>query len=282
MLLVALVLGAVPLRALAQAQWLGTYVWSIDDPDFGGFSGLDLMPNGRDFVAISDRAFIVAGSLQRQDGQITGVDAGPLAPLLNGRGRPLHGAIADSEGLAVALDGTRYISFEGTDPRVRREGRGGLPDLLTPNPAFLHFPYNASLEALAIGSDGALYTIPERTGRFDRPYPVFRLRDGVWETIFEFPRVGSFVVSGADIGPDGLLYVLERDFSGIGFRSRVRRFGLDGTGGETLLETWPLIHDNLEGIAVWHDGTSIRITMISDDNFNPFQRTEIVEYRVAD
>ena len=47
-----------------------------------------------------------------------------------------------------------------------------------------------------------------------------------------------------------------------------------------LLESTTLQYDNLEGIAVWKDGLGIRITMISDDNFLPVQRTELVEYRV--
>lgn len=41
------------------------------------------------------------------------------------------------------------------------------------------------------------------------------------------------------------------------------------------------MHDNLEGISVWQDPDGrIRLTMISDDNFMVFQRTEIVEYAV--
>ena len=91
---------------------------------------------------------------------------------------------------------------------------------------------------------------------------------------------------GADVGPDGRLYLLERNFRGLlGFRSRVRRFGLgpDGiTSTEELLSTGTLQYDNLEGISVWDDGLGIRLTMISDDNFLPVQRTELVEYRVTD
>jgi hypothetical protein len=42
-------------------------------------------------------------------------------------------------------------------------------------------------------------------------------------------------------------------------------------------------HGNLEGLAVWQDALgTIRLTMLSDDNFNSFQRSEFVEYRVAD
>ena len=42
-------------------------------------------------------------------------------------------------------------------------------------------------------------------------------------------------------------------------------------------------HDNLEGLAVWRDDSgAIRLTMISDDNFNLLQRTELVEYAVPE
>ena len=86
------------------------------------------------------------------------------------------------------------------------------------------------------------------------------------------------------MGPDGKLYVLERDFRGLrGFASRVRRYAFDDTGigpPEPVLTTSLMQFDNLEGIAVWADGQGIRITMISDDNFLFVQRTELVEYRV--
>jgi len=83
-------------------------------------------------------------------------------------------------------------------------------------------------------------------------------------------------------GPDGQLYVLERDFLGIGFRSRVRRFDLTGGNEQILLETRLRQHDNLEGISIWQDDQGVRMTLISDDNYRAFQRTEIVEYRLTD
>ena len=69
-------------------------------------------------------------------------------------------------------------------------------------------------------------------------------------------RDGDFLVVDADFGPDGKLYVLERDFGWLGFRTRVRRFALgpDGLGDEvTLLETPFGELDNMEGISVWRD-----------------------------
>src|SRR5690606_34680041 len=98
-------------------------------------------------------------------------------------------------------------------------------------------------------------------------FPVFRFRNGAWDQPFTLPRRGGFLPVGADIGPDGRFYLLERELSSIfGFKSRVRRFDLSETGltGEvTLLETASGTHDNLEGLAVWRDGAgAIRLTMI--------------------
>ena len=268
---------------VAEVEFLGSYVWTMPDPAFGGWSGIEVGADGSNFLAISDRAHIVEGRLVRDGAVIVAVEAGAILPLADGSGGTITGPRADAEGLAVDADGTRYLSFEGRDPRVRVEtGPDGVPVALPRNPAFDRYPPNASLEALAVGPDGAIWVIPERSGRLDRPFPAHRLLGGVWDVPFVIPRVGAFLVSGADIGPDGMLYILERDFTGIGFRSRVRRFALDGSGGEVLIETRTGLHDNLEGISVWEDAQGIRITMISDDNFRFFQRTEIVEYRLTE
>ncbi len=270
--------------AQADAVLIGTFAWNLDDARFGGISGIEVSADGATFVAVGDRSFTIEGRFVRNGGPaapVTGIEAGPIMPLGDGAGGTVTGPRGDSEGIAVDAVGNRYLSFEGPDPRVRIEsGPDGVPAALPRNPAFAQYPPNSSLEALAVGPDGVLYTIPERSGMFSRPFPVYRLRNGVWDVAFTIPRIGAFLVSGADIGPDGRFYVLERDFTGYGFRTRVRRFAMDGTDEEVVLQTGALTHDNLEGISVWDDGTGIRLTMVSDDNFRFFQRTEIVEYRV--
>ena len=283
-LLAALLTGA---AVAAHAQepaldYLQTIVWDGGDgADFGGFSGIEVLPGGLGFIALSDRGRITEGEFLRDvEGRITAIDAAPLRPLDNGSGGRLTERRSDSEGLALAPDGEVFISFE-VATRVRTEtGPDGVPHALPRPPAFRALDNNASLEALAIGPDGRLYTIPERSGRLDRPFPVYRFDGQDWDVAFDLPRTGPFLPVGADVGPDGRLYILERDFTGFGFRTRIRRVALDGSGLETLLVT--ARHDNLEGIAVWQDDEGLRLTMISDDNFNWLQRTEIVEYRLQD
>ena len=117
-----------------------------------------------------------------------------------------------------------------------------------------------------------------------RPFPVYRY-DGTWRIPFHLPRRGDFLPVGMDFGPDGKLYLLERHFSGLSFSSRIRRFDLRGdrvTREEVLLTTAGGRFDNLEGIALWQTpGGETRITLISDDNFKFFQRTELVEFAVT-
>lgn len=273
-------LRAVPVYA--EAVYLGSYDWRTNAPHFGGFSAIDLSTDGMDFVVLTDRGRIARGMFMREEGAITGVEITPLRRLLGPTRAPLADAFSDSEGLAIGPDGTLYISFEGKDG-IRSFGDMDQPgsNLIT-TPAFDSFQPNSALEALAIGPDGALYTVPERSGLATRPFPVFRLKDGIWDQPFAIARTGPFLIAGADIGPDGRLYILERDFAGIGFRSRVRRFDLDGGDAKTVLETGLRTHDNLEGISIWQDGQGLRMTLISDDNFRAFQRTEIVEYRLTD
>lgn len=269
--------------ALADAEYLGRYVWSGDWPGFGGWSGIEVADDGAAFVAVSDRAALVQGRLLRDgSGRVSGVEVTDRAPITDVDGNAMRTARGDSEGIALAPDGTLYISFEGVT-RVRvQQGLHGEPSLLPDHPDFAGMQANAALESIAIGPDGAIYTMPERSGRAERPFPVYRFRNGAWDVPFSIPRRGAFLISGADIGPDGRLYILERDFAGVGFRSRVRSFDLTGGDERTELQSGVGQFDNLEGIAVWQDAQGIRLTMISDDNQNWFQETEIVEYRLGD
>ncbi len=272
----------------AQASFLGAWRWQPEDERLGGFSGLELSPDGGSFIAVSDAGLLVRGRLARTGpgARISGVRDVAVVPLKDRRGRPLSGVWDDAEGLALSPGGEILVSFEG-EHRVWRyapsgEGLGEVGR----RQIFAGLQNNSALEALALAPDGALLAIPERSGALSRPFPVFLFRAGRWEHAFDLPRRAPFLPVGADFGPDGKLYLLERHLNGIfGFRSRIRRFTLTGDGiadEETILETATGRHDNLEGIAVWSDAAGgIRLTMISDDNFRGFQRTEFVEYRIT-
>lgn len=268
--------------------FLGELRWTMPDPRFGGFSGIEVSADGSGFLAITDRGGFTRARLTRDDsGRITAIAADSIQ-LLKGQGtEPLKMFRSDSEGLAVGNDGRVYISLEGVTRVLRYDPIDGSAKNLPIAEGFRHMQMNSSLEALAIDADDVIYTVPERSGREDRPFPVFRFRDGVWDSALAIPRSGSFLPVGADIGPDGRFYLLERQFRGwSGFSSRLRRFHISASGftnEQTVLETPVGMHDNLESVSIWRDQENrLRATMIADDNFIALQNTEVVEYFLPD
>lgn len=268
-----------------------------------GLSGIEVSADGTQVLAISDDGWFLRGHIQRSDGALSAFSVDPPPVRMRSlSGDWMAGHQRDAEGLAVAPDGRVFVSFE-VYHRVRLWRDLQAPAIWLPDrPENAGFQPNSGMEALALGPDGALYALPE-TPAVDGGIPVFRFQvppqrlrpDGTpidrhtdipWTVAFTLPARGWFRPVGADFGPDGRFYLLERGVVvPIGFRSRVRRFvfGPDGaTDEETLLETLPGSHGNLEGISVWRDSTGdIRLTMITDDNGLALQRNEIVEYRVV-
>ena len=286
---VGLVLGlglAGDARQLDGVTYLGSYRWQMDDPAFGGFSAIELEADGQGFMALSDKGHAVTGRLERDDaGRITGISAGRPLLLQDIAGVPLKDRASDSEGLALGPRGGFHVSVEGRHRIRHYTGVDQPAQRVAGHPDFAGLQMNSSLEALAIDARGHLFTLPERSGALDRPFPVYRFDGQGWDIPFSLSRSAGFLPVGADFGPDGWLYLLERALTGPGFRSRVRRFDVTGdkvNTEEILLQTRTRQHDNLEGISVWQDGQGrIRLTMIADDNFKFFQRTELVEYAVT-
>lgn len=289
-LVLTLTLAAASSAAAAPVlDYVGTYVWSIPhDANFGGFSGLEISEDGSSFHTVSDRAYLYWGSIDRDPaGRIRGMNVAGRAHLQDSKGNTLpKGRLGDSEGLAIGADGRMWVSFEGLD-RLAIYDDPDKPATRVPEPPLLReLRLNEGMEALAIQPDGTLLTMPERSGAAQKPFPVMRYREGVWDQPFVISRDDEWLPVGADIAPDGRLYLLERGFHGLmGFSSRIRRFELGPDSiseGEVLLTTRPLQYDNLESLSVWDDGLGLRLTMISDDNFLFVQRTELVEYRLRE
>lgn len=287
--LVALILLTMACSSVARDTYPAVFVSSLveeyDLPFFGGISGVELSDDGRKISLVIDSGLLIVGDLFRDGNDDPGgLREWKLVPIKVPPGTVRDLRAVDTEGIAIT-DAGIFVSLERIHEVWRIAPDGKLAERLPRHPDFRRLQNNSSLEALAADEDGALYTLPERSGDWDVPFPVWRYADGEWTHAFDLPRRGRFLAVGADFGPDGRLYLLERRvLIPLGFATRVRRFTL-GEGGvvdeETLLETALGTHDNLEGIAVWRDRNGdIRLTMVSDDNFSMFQETQIVEYRI--
>ncbi len=282
--------SAKELQTEGRARFLATFTWtpsaSQSQPWFGGFSGIEVLDQGQEIVVLSDRATLVLATLERNHGLISAATITKARALRSSTGKIIKGSVMDSEGLVLSPDDRLFVSYEGVS-RVAEHQLNRNPARVLPRPdAFRHLPLNKSFEALAMDPTGRLYTMPENDPDEFGNIPIWRWDGTRWDQPFSLPRRDGFLPVGADFGPDGRLYVLERRFLLIGFQSRLRRWDVteDGAKNEITLIRTPLgTHDNLEGVAVWRDTAGqLRATMISDDNFNPFQRTELVEYSLPD
>ena len=239
---------------------------AADVRDFGGLSAIE-MEGPDSAIVLSDRGQAFSLAFDRTTGAIA------VARMVQPR------PDRDSEGLAFAA-GRLYFSYEGPAEIFTQSGQA-----IDPHPDFATLPSNRSLEALAGDADGTLYALPERALGKDVTFPIYRYRDGAWDVAGHLPKVGLFLPTGADIGPDGMLYILERALSPFGFRTQIRRVDPNAPEreAEILLNTYPGQHDNLEGLAIWQsDSGATCLSMVSDDNFRAIQRSELVEYALTE
>lgn len=263
-----------------------------DAPGFGGFSALEVLEDGRRFVALSDGGLLVQGDLQRDArGQLTGVRVTSRHWLVHPEGHRVRQKGQDPEGLALLPDGRLIVSFEHYTPPWIYEGAIGHPDgTRLPAPEALENPpdspilgANTAYETAAVDAQGRLILIPERPAGGGPLHPIWRLGEDGWTRVADWPRDAGFLPVGADLGPDGQLYVLERAF-GLGFSGRIRRIDLaQPDRAPQLVALLPRDRrSNYEGLSAWADDNgTLRLTMISDNNFTGLLNQQILEISLA-
>lgn len=269
----------------ARLEFRGALRISPPDGDFGGLSGL-LWEDG-EALAISDRTRWFRFPVAIEDGRLEGIGAIASGPLRDAGGADADGRGWDSEGLAHLADGRLLISFEG-DHRVQE-----FDDEASPAGAELRaaeweeFGSNSGLEALAVDASDRIWAIRERSGAEDRPFPVFVSSSSGWEEK-TLPRDNGYLPTGADFGPDGWLWIVERKFSLFtGFKTRIRRARWGAGAAPDAIEimaTFPASAglDNLEGIAVREEDGETRILLVSDDNFMALQRNVLALFAYSE
>ncbi|TYO85419.1 esterase-like activity of phytase family protein [Oceanicella actignis] len=275
------------LDAGARAVFAGGIELRSSRPTFGGLSGIEVSADGRRFVAVSDAGRWVEGALERgANERLTGWRLEILAGMLGPDGARAAYSERDAEGLDIAapdLSGPRLVSFERDHRIARFAGPRAPEELLWSLRAWSRMPINNGFEALARRPDGALLAIQEADAGPGRQAAQLLFPDGRVLPL-ALPREKGLIITGADFGPDGRLYVVDRGLSfWRGFHMRLRRLTLEGArviAEEELARISGVMGaDNAEGISIWRDGAGrLRALVATDDNFNMLQRTLLLEF----
>lgn len=282
-IIVALACLGVPVCAFAQSlELIGRFTWQTEPVN--GVSAIEVADNGLSFIAISDGGWRLEGEFARDGEAISGVALTRLDPIRGMDGWPVAarrvGDWSDAEGLAIADNGSEYISFERWAHVWWFPEPGSTAEWIKDHPSFYDLGKNRQLEAMAIDPEGSVFAFSERP--LDEGFPIYRLDGKTWTIDGYLEEFEGYSIVGADFDSDGRLFLLERKLQlGLWWRSQIRI--VDLTSGEFTV-IWTSQRDaytNLEGISVWSDKNGPRITLVSDNNGSLAEPTEFVEFRLT-
>lgn len=267
---------------------------------FGGLSGIGFVGDGNRLAMVSDRGFFVSGALAYDAaGAPSALAAVDISPIENAGGRPLpRNFVRDAESLAIVhhADGDiARIGFENltrvADFAITNGVPGGaarevaIPDWISRTRT------NSTLESLCVAPAtspiaGSTLLLME-AGDADARHPGTLLGHADRGPVSYQAGDGTDPSDCAFL-PDGDLLVLERGVSLLGFAVRLVQVpAATVRAGATLSGTVLFAGvggdlDNMEGVAV-HPGPGgeTRITLISDNNFNDWERTLLLEFALA-
>lgn len=249
------------------------------------FSGIETS-DGVNIMLLSDHGFVAVARLDRgYDQQIRALNLRQVTNLRDESGAVLPRLRHYAEDLSVDSRGRIFVSFE-QESRVDLYARLDAPaQSLGRHSDFDILDHSASFEAVAVDRQGTVYAIPEHAARLTYGFPSYRWRDGEWTGSFRLPQEYHFYPVSADFGPDGLLYVLERERGAQGIRSQVRRFSVQGraiTTPQVVMRTEYNQFGNLEGLSVFRDWNGrIRLLMVSDNNLSPTRPGELLDVALS-
>jgi len=281
-------------RRFGQLEFLGGIELRSAYSHFGGVSAIRVGGDGAHFLALTDHGYWLRGRIAYEGRRPTGIAGAEMAPILGFDGRPLAAhRWFDTESLAQA-DGTLYVGIERVQQIVRFDASKGLlarGEAIAVPPEFKQLPSNGSLEALefvpkGLPLAGTLIAISERGYDQSGNLRAF-LIGGPNPGTFTLKRSDDFDVSDCALLPNGELLVLERRASLLrGLAMRIRRIPLTRIRPGALVDGPVVVSadmgyeiDNMEGLSAHRDAAGdIVLTLVSDDNFSPLQRTILLQF----
>jgi hypothetical protein len=272
--------------------FMGAFQLNSKDKRFGGLSGLTIGADGK-LYAISDQGYWLSAQLVRKaDGAVKDLVNWQIAPMLTPAGSPVTGSLADAEALSLDQDGAFIVAFEGSH-RIWRYAAPPHTFASTPTPIAVpadlsRAPSNGGLEGLTALPDGRLLALTEEFANPDGSFKGWLLDRNHCAELSYLPAKGFRLADCAAL-KNGDVLVLERRYVPFGiFSSRLTlvdgktvKPGAKLTGREMLRIEYPLVVENFEGLAVQQTAQGTMIYLVSDDNYNPFQETLLLQFLLA-
>lgn len=272
---------------------LSSFALKADDKRFGGLSGVALDVSGHTLYAVSDRGYgLSARLIHDKTGRLTGVNHWEIVPLKTPSGRRVKRRMIDAEAIVQERDGAWLVAFENRH-RIWRyppspEAFAALPEPVSIPRALSRAPRNGGLESMARLPDGRLLVLTEKFRNADGSLKGWLLSEGQASGV-SYLTSGGFSSTDLAALPQGDVLVLERRFqptSGVAIRLLCMaggqlRPGARLRGRELMSLNMSVVIDNFEGLAVRESPKGeVLLYLISDDNFNVFQRTLLFQFRL--
>jgi len=283
--------------------WRGGVNLFGKSPFFGGYSALFVDPSGESLLAVSDAGTWLRAEIDHDGRKLKGLTNATIGPILGRDGKPLAAdRDRDSEGLALlqgdTSKGTALVSFERNHRILRYRF---TPERFGPPRGSLRLPaqtrrmnLNRGIEALApirAGKlKGATVAFAERLLDKNGNYRGW-LIGGPAPGAIVIKDLGGFDITDAAPLPDGGIVLLERRFRySEGIKMRIRRIAAKELKpgalitGDILLEARDTLNiDNMEAISAHRSrGGETILTLMSDDNFSPLQRTLLMQFALIE
>jgi hypothetical protein len=278
------------LKSVGALTFLGAWELNSDNSDFGGISALMALNDGR-FIGVSDAGTLIGFGLSQNDR----ADRPFIAPLPGTTGPRVGYEDRDSEGIAYdPASGQFWVSYEGKHA-VRR---------FTPSFSRIDGKFTAAEMRQWGENSGAETIVRMPRGRFAVFSEGMDMPDGSYMALlfsgdpvepgssyfaFGYRPPAGYKPTDAAMLPNGKMLVLNRRIAfPQGFSAKLtlldpRGFRRGQTVTGKLLATLaaPLLVDNMEGVAVTQQNERTIVWMISDNNFNIWQRTILMKFALT-
>lgn len=268
---------------IGQMRYAGGWVLTSNSEAFGGFSGLVIQPEQKHLIAISDKGDWLETEFDAHAGSIA--ELGSMQPYFDDPDlakvdRDSESVISWDSGLAVSFEFNHRVEW------IAKPGEVGKPLPAAQHADFSAWGGNSGTEAMVRLSNGDLLLFSERGKNVAGELRAI-LANETSASPLAFKPPHNFAPTDAALLPDGDVLVLLRRFSLVdGVAAKIVRIDqssikVGGTivGAELLHLPPRLTVDNMEGLDIVQlNDETVRLIMISDDNFLPVQRTLLLMF----